>query len=86
MSDSARQKAATSKKTTRLEIFIQRHGLRPGDIAEWACISPQQLYRIRMGKAPGFRLDTARHILTACSHLLGRRVMMAEVFGRIGEE
>ena len=63
---------------TRLEAFLRANGLRPSVVAEWSGVSRQQLYRIRHGS--DLRLNTARHLVGACSYILGRRVWFAELF------
>jgi len=62
-----------------LEHFLRGNGLEPATVAEWAVISERHLQRLRGGLAiPS--MYTLRHIVTACSHLLGRHVRITEVF------
>ena len=67
-------------RVTRLDAFLRANKLRPAHVAEWAGMSRQQLYRIRHGA--DLRLNTARHIVGACSYLLGRRVLFSESSAR----
>lgn len=64
---------------TRLETFMRANKIRPGRLAEEACMSPGRLRRIRRAGFQTVRVSTALRIRDACGRLIGRYVMIAEI-------
>lgn len=65
---------------TRLEAFMRASGIKPGKLAEEACMSTYRLRRIRRKGIKSLPIDDAMRIRDACGRLLGRFVYIAEVF------
>jgi hypothetical protein len=64
---------------SRLERFLQRHGVAPGDLQSASGYSLKHLVNVRKGTAkPTFESATA--IRLACEKLLGRGVSFDELF------
>ena len=64
---------------TRIERFLKATNLKPAHVADFAGISRQHLYRVRLGAAEPTRL-TMIWITDACGRLLHRHVRMTELF------
>jgi transcriptional regulator with XRE-family HTH domain len=64
---------------TKIERFLKANNLKPAHVADFAGISRQHLYRVRIGAAEPTRL-TILWIAAACSKLLHRHVGASELF------
>lgn len=64
---------------TRLERFINSHGLKPAQIARKAKYSRNHLYRVRKGVTEPTR-PVMKAITYAVGSLLGRKVRVSELF------
>lgn len=64
---------------TRLERFIQSHGLKPAQIARAAGCSRKHLFRVRKGLTEATR-PVLKNIARAVGSLLGRKVRVAQLF------
>jgi hypothetical protein len=65
---------------TRLEAFMKAHKIKPGKLAEEACISTRRLRRIRREGTRNLPLLVALRIRDACRRLSGRYIQFEEVF------
>ena len=64
---------------TRLELFMERNGVTPLNLARRAGISRQHLYRIRKGKGDPTRA-TIKALTLAVRDILNRHVGPSELF------
>jgi len=64
---------------TRLKTFLKANRIRPSYLADYAGISRQHLFRLRLGRAEPTRL-TMVALRDACRRILRRRVRMIELF------
>ena len=64
---------------TRLERFIQSHGLKPAQIAREAGCSRKHLFRVRKGLTEATR-PVLKDITRAVGSLLGRKVRASQLF------
>jgi tetratricopeptide (TPR) repeat protein len=63
---------------TRLELFIQSHGVKPARLATQASYSRGHLARAREGEPTSLRFQEG--VTTAVSHIVGRTVARTELF------
>ncbi|HEX7767884.1 MAG TPA: helix-turn-helix transcriptional regulator [Nitrospira sp.] len=64
---------------TKIERFLKANNLKPAHVADFAGISRQHLYRIRLGVAEPTRL-TMVWVADACGKLLHRHIGVDELF------
>jgi hypothetical protein len=70
--------------TTRLEVFLKTHGIKPAHLARESGYSRQHLLRVRMGRMEPTRRCIAA-IVAACRRMANEPVLASDLF-ELGEE